>query len=87
MNTTKTKSLVNLIERYNEIGNDASEVIKCKSKPEKLVLCTEDYNIHLHLNEYQELTHITKMLIEYVREVTDVKVAAVKKEIAKELEA
>lgn len=87
MNAPKMHELVSLIDRYQNRGHEAGKTMSYNSKPLKLVICTECYNINVPLEEYPELRNIMDLLIGYVREVTEVKVAQVKKEIEEVLRA
>lgn len=78
---TKLRALTGLIERYQAAGDAAWKAKAYNSEPRKLVINTSSYTINVPLDEYPELLSIFNNLVEYIQDVTEVKVAAVKKEI------
>lgn len=85
MNVERVHALTSLIDRYQNRGHEAGKAMAYNSKPLELVIDTEAYTIHLPLSEYPELRNIVDLLIGYTQEVTEVKVAQVKKDIEYEL--
>lgn len=87
MDTSRTKALISLIERYKHRGEDAEKVLNKELHVNSLVIAADSYNIHLHLDEYPELCPIVESLVEYVKESASVKILATKKSINEELDS
>ena len=87
MDAVKTRALISLIERYKHRRDDAEKVLRKELTVNSLVIATDGYNIHLHLDEYPELKQKVDKLVKYVKDSASDKILAVKKQINEELDS